>query len=251
MDRLKGKVAIVTGGARGLGKAFCLGLAEEKAKVVVADILEDGAKQTAQEIQAKGGTGMGLRVDVTSEQDTLRMAEDTVKAFGRIDILVNNAAMIYGITRKPFVEIPLEEWDRLMTVNLRGPFLCCRAVFPRMERQGKGKIINLSSETAFTGSRYFVHYVTSKGGIISFTRSLAAELGQHKICVNAVAPGFTDSESARSVIDDISNYDVGPTPLKRLEQPGDLVGAVLFLASDESDFITGQTLVVNGGRYMH
>jgi len=251
LSRLKGKVAIVTGGARGLGKMFALGLAEEKAKVVVADIMEDGAKQTAQEIQAKGGTGMGLRVDVTSEQDTLRMAEETVKAFGRIDILVNNAAMIYGITRKPFVEIPLEEWDRLMTVNLKGPFLCCRAVFPQMERQGKGKIINLSSETAFTGSRNFIHYVTSKGGIISFTRSLAAELGPHKICVNAVAPGFTDSESARTVIDDISNYDVGPTPLKRLEQPGDLVGAVLFLASDDSDFITGQALVVNGGRYMH
>ena len=179
------------------------------------------------------------------------MAEESIRAFGRIDILVNNAALIYGITRKPFIEIPVEEWDRLMTVNLRGPFLCCRAVFPQMERQGKGKIINLTSETAFTGSRYFVHYVTSKGGIISFTRSLAAELGQHNICVNAVAPGFTDSESARSVIDDITNYDVGLTPLKRLEQPGDLVGAVLFLASDESDFITGQTLVVDGGRYMH
>jgi len=251
LGRLEGKVAIVTGGARGLGKTFCLALAEEKAKVVVADILEDGARRTAREIEVKGGTSMAIRVDITSEQDTLAMAEETVKRFGGIDILINNAAMIYGITRKPFVEIPLEEWDRLMTVNLKGPFLCCRAVFPQMKKQGKGKIINLSSETAFTGSRYFVHYVTSKGGIISFTRSLAAELGQHKICVNAVAPGFTDSESARSVIDDISNYDVGPTPLKRMEQPGDLVGAVLFLASDESDFITGQTLVVNGGRYMH
>lgn len=251
MDRLKGKVAVVTGGARGLGKTFCLALAEEKAKVVVADILGDGAMQTAREIQARGGAAMGLSVDVTSEQDTLRMAEEAVKAFGRTDILVNNAAMIYAITRKPFIEIPPEEWDRLMTVNLKGPFLCCRAVFPQMERQGKGKIINLSSETAFTGSRYFVHYVTSKGGIISFTRSLAAELGQFNICVNAVAPGFTDSESARSVIDDISHYDVGPTPLKRLERPGDLVGAVLFLAGDESDFITGQTLVVNGGRFMH
>jgi NAD(P)-dependent dehydrogenase (short-subunit alcohol dehydrogenase family) len=190
-------------------------------------------------------------VDVTSEEDTQGMAEETVKAFGGIDILVNNAAMIYGITRKPFIEIPPQEWDRLMTVNLKGPFLCSRAVFPRMKAQGKGKIVNLSSETAFTGSRNFVHYVTSKGGIVSFTRSLAAELGEFNICVNAVAPGFTDSESARSVIDDISKYDVAPTPLKRLEQPGDLVGAVLFLASDESDFITGQVLVVNGGRYMH
>jgi 3-oxoacyl-[acyl-carrier protein] reductase len=251
MGRLAGKVAVVTGGARGLGKTFCLALAEAEAKVVVADILEDGARQTSDAIMARGGTSLALGVDVTSQQDTLRMVEETVKAYGRIDILVNNAALIYGITRRPFVEIPLEEWDRIMTVNLKGPFLCCRAVFPQMERQGKGKIINLSSETAFTGSRYFVHYVTSKGGIISFTRSLAAELGQYKICVNAVAPGFTDNEAARSVTDDISKYDVSLTPLKRLEQPADLVGAVLFLASDESDFITGQTLVVNGGRYMH
>jgi 3-oxoacyl-[acyl-carrier protein] reductase len=251
VGRLAGKVAVVTGGARGLGKTFCSALAEAEAKVVVADIMEDGARQTSEEIMARGGTSIALGVDVTSQQDTLRMVEETLKAFGRIDILVNNAALIYGITRKPFVEIPLEEWDRIMTVNLKGPFLCCRAVFPQMERQGKGKIINISSETAFTGSRYFVHYVTSKGGIISFTRALAAELGQYKICVNAVAPGFTDNEAARSVTDDISKYDVGLTPLKRLEQPADLVGAVLFLASDESDFITGQTLVVNGGRYMH
>lgn len=251
MGRLAGKVAIVTGGARGLGKTFCSALAEEEAKVVVADILEEGARQTSEAIMARGGTSFALRVDVTSEQDTLHMVEETVKAFGRIDILVNNAAMIYGITRKPFVEIPLEEWDKLMKVNLKGPFLCCRAVFPQMQRQEKGKIINISSETAFTGSRHFVHYVTSKGGIISFTRSLAAELGQYNICVNAVAPGFTDNEAARSVTDDISKYDVSLTPLQRLEQPGDLIGAVLFLAGDESDFITGQTLVVNGGRYMH
>jgi len=251
LGRLEGKVAIVTGGARGLGKIFCLALAEEKAKVVVADILEDEAELTAQEIRAKGGSSIAFRVDITSEQDTLRMAEETVRVFDGIDILINNAALIYGITRKPFTEIPIEEWDRLMTVNLKGPFLCCRAVFPHMKKQGKGKIISLSSETAFTGSRYFVHYVTSKGGIISFTRSLAAELGQYGICVNSVAPGFTDNEASRSVTDDISKYDVSLTPLRRLEQPHDLVGAVLFLASEESDFITGQTLVVDGGRYMH
>ncbi len=251
MGRLEGKVAIVTGGARGLGKNFCLALAQEKAKVMVVDILEDGARQTAREIEAKGGTSIAIRVDITSEQDTLRMAQETVRQFGGIDVLINNAAMIYGITRKPFMEIPLDEWDRLMTVNLKGPFLCARAVFPQMKKQGKGKIINLSSETAFTGSRYFVHYVTSKGGIISFTRSLAAELGQYGICVNSLAPGFTDSEASRSVIDDISKYDVTPTPLQRIEQPHDLAGAILFLSSDESDFITGQTLVVDGGRYMH
>ena len=251
MGSLEGKVAIVTGGARGLGKAFCLGMAEEGAKVVVTDILDEQAQQTAEEIRKKGGSAISLRVDVASEEDTQRMVAETVKQFGRIDILVNNAAMIYGITRKPFMEIPVAEWDKLMTVNLRGPFLCCRAVFPQMQKQGKGKIVNIASSTAFTGSKNFVHYVTSKGGVIGFTRSLAAEVGQHGIRVNSIAPGFTDTEAARTITADITKYDVSPTPLGRLEQPVDLVGAVVFLSSDYSDFITGQTLVVDGGRYMH
>lgn len=251
MKRLEGKVVIVTGGARGLGKAFCSRMAEEGAKVVVADILDKEAQQTAEEIRTKGGSAISLRIDVTSEEDTLRMAGETVKQFGRIDILVNNAAMVYGITRKPFTEIPAAEWDKLMTVNLKGPFLCCRAVFPQMKKQGKGKIINVSSETAFTGSKDFIHYVTSKAGIVGFTRALAAEVGQYGICVNTMAPGFTDTEAGRTLTDDITRYDVSRTPLGRLEQPHDLVGAVMFLSSAESDFITGQALVVDGGRYMH
>jgi 3-oxoacyl-[acyl-carrier protein] reductase len=251
MRRLEDRVAIVTGGARGLGKTFCLAMAEHGAKLVIADILDKEARQTAEEIQARNGSAIALKVDVTSEEDTLGMAEETIKQFGRIDILVNNAAMVYGITRKPFTEIPPAEWDKLMTVNLRGPFLCSRAVFPQMKKQGRGKIINLTSETAFTGSRHLIHYVTSKGGIISFTRALAAEVGQYGICVNAVAPGFTESESSQTIIDDIAKYDISLTPLRRLEQPQDLVGAVIFLASSESDFITGQTLVVDGGKYMH
>jgi 3-oxoacyl-[acyl-carrier protein] reductase len=251
MKRLEDKVAIVTGGASGLGKTFCLALAREGAKLVVADIKEKEAGQTVKGIEAKGGQAISIKTDVTSEEATLAMAEATVKQFGKIDILVNNAALILGITRKPFIEIPPGEWDRLMTVNLKGPFLCARAVFPQMKKQGKGKIINLTSETAFTGSRYMVHYVTSKGGIISFTKSLAVEVGQHGIRVNAIGPGFTDSAASRSIIDDISNYDTRLTPLGRLEVPEDLVGALIFLASDDSDFITGQTLVVDGGRYMH
>jgi len=250
MNRLTDKVAIVTGGGKGLGKAFCFGLAEEGARVVMAvHRLDEEAAQAAKDIEARGG--YALEVDVTREEDTNQMADAAVKKFGRIDILVNNAAMIRGITRKPFMEIPVAEWDKLMTVNLKGVFLCCRAVFPQMKRKGKGKIINLTSETAFTGSRHMVHYVTSKGGIISFTRALAREVGQYGICVNAVAPGFTDTRASRTVIDDITKYDVSLTPLGRLEQPEDLVGAIIFLASDESDFITGQTLVVDGGRYMH
>jgi 3-oxoacyl-[acyl-carrier protein] reductase len=251
VKRLDGKTAIVTGGARGLGKAFCLTMAEEGANIVIADILLKEAEQTAAEIRAKGSSAIWLKVDVTSEKDTLHMAEETVKQFGRIDILMNNAAMLYGITRKPFIEVPIAEWDKLMTVNLKGPFLCSRAVFPQMQKQGKGKIINIASETAFTGSKNAIHYITSKGGIISFTRALTAEVGQYGICVNTIAPGFTDTEAARTWIDDMAKYDVSRTPLRRLEQPQDLTGAAIFLASDESDFITGQSLVVDGGRYMH
>lgn len=251
MGRLENKVAIVTGGARGLGKLFCLTIAEEGAKVVIADILEKKGQETAQEVKTKGGSALSLKADVTSEEETTMMAEATLNEFGRIDILVNNAAMFYGLGRKPFWDIPASEWDQLIAVNLKGPFLCTRAVIPQMRKQKKGKIINLSLETAFTGSKGFPHYVTSKGGIISFTRSLAAELGQYGIRVDAIAPGLTDTEAGRTLTDDISKYDVSRTPLGRLQEPQDLVGAMIFFASDESDFITGQALVVDEGRYMH
>jgi 3-oxoacyl-[acyl-carrier protein] reductase len=250
MGRLDGKVVIVTGGAKGLGREFCLGLAEAGAKVVMAAHRFDteDAKKAKAEIEALGG--LAVEVDVTSEADTIRMAEETLKKFGRIDALVNNAAMYGGVSRVGVMETPVEEWDRLMAVNLKGPFLSSRAVIPQMKAQGGGKIVNIASEVAFTGSKGMIHYVTSKGGVMAFNRSLAMELGQHNICVNAVAPGYTDTPASRT-IGDVAKYDVSKTPLARLEQPGDLVGAVLFFVGDESNFITGQTLVVDGGRYMH
>lgn len=246
--RLKDKVAIVTGAARGLGKTFSLALAKEGAKVMVVDIAD--LEKTVKEIESSGGVVKPLRADVSNEKDTLEMAEETFKSFGRIDILVNNAAIIYGLTRKPFFEINPQEWDRVMRVNVKGPWLCTKAVFPYMKQQGKGKIINLSSETFFTGSHGFVHYVASKGGVVGLTRALSVELGPYQINVNAIAPGFTDTEASRSIAD-VTQYDVTRTPLGRLQQPNDLIGAMIFLASDESDFITGQTLLVDGGRVMH
>jgi NAD(P)-dependent dehydrogenase (short-subunit alcohol dehydrogenase family) len=248
MMRLKDKVAIVTGAARGLGKTFSIALAREGAKVMAIDIADP--ENTVMEIESLGGIARGFQADVSIEEDTFKIAKVTHRSFGRIDVLVNNAAIIYGLIRKPFYEINPKDWDRVMTVNVKGPWLCTKAVFPYMKQQGKGKIINLSSETFFTGSHGFVHYVTSKGGVVGLTRALAVELGPYKININAIAPGFTDTEASRS-IDDVTKYDVTRTPLGRLQQPKDLVGAVIFLASDESDFITGQTLLVDGGRVMH
>ena len=246
--RLKDKVAIVTGAARGLGKTFAAALAGEGAKIVALDIADPD--ETVRMIAASGGTARGTRADVTVEADCRRAAEETVAAFGQIDILVNNAAIIYGLKRKPFYEIDPAEWDRVMTVNVKGAWLCTRAVFPYMQHQGKGKIVNLSSETYFTGSHGFVHYVASKAGVVGLTRSMAVELGPHNITINALAPGFTDSEASRS-IDDVSKYDTSRTPMGRLQQPDDLIGALLFLCSADSDFVTGQTLLVDGGRVMH
>lgn len=246
--RLKDRVAIVTGGARGLGRAFCVALAKEGAKIMAVDIAD--LTDTIGEIESLGGTAKGLRADVASEKDTLEMAEVALGTFGRIDILVNNAAIIYGLLRKPFFEIDPDLWDKVMAVNVKGPWLCSRAVFPHMKEQRRGKIINLSSETFFTGSHGFVHYVASKGGVVGLTRALAIELGPYNININAIAPGFTDTEASRSIAD-VTNYDVSRTPLNRLQQPKDLLGALIFLASDDSDFVTGQTLLVDGGRVMH
>lgn len=249
--RLKGKVAIVTGGAKGLGRAFALKLSEEGAKVMVVTRKDmDNLRETVRQIEALGGEARLLQADVVKEADTRAMAEATIKEFGRIDILINNAAIYDGIKRKPFYEIDPDEWDLVMGVNVKGAFLAARAVFPYMKEQGYGKIVNLASEVFFTGSHGFAHYVASKGGIIGLTRALAVELGSHNICVNCVAPGFTDTEASRGLAD-VTKYDTSRTPLKRLETPEDLTGAAVFLASPESDFITGQTLLVDGGRAMH
>jgi 3-oxoacyl-[acyl-carrier protein] reductase len=247
MGILKDKVAIVTGGGRGLGKAYCLRMAEEGAKVVVADILEKEGEGTASEINARGGTAIAVKADVTSEEETKRMAEETVKKFGRIDILVNNAGFYHGMSRKPFYEISSEEWDKMMAVSAKGTWLCSKAVFPQMKEQNKGKIINISSEAVFAPTKGLIHYTAAKAAVIGISRVLAGEMGQYNICVNVVVPGVIDTPATRSYVT-IEKLDASSVPMGRFGKPEDIVGAVVFFASDDSDFISGQSLLIDGAR---
>ena len=251
--RLKDKVAIVTGGGVGLGKAYAQGLAKEGAKVVVADIQEAEAKKVAADIQQGGGDAIAVSVDVTSPEKTQSMAEAALKRYGRIDALVNNAGLYSALKKKPFMEIDPEEWDRVMSVNVKGLFLCVKAVYPAMKQQGKGKIINISSGTALGGSPFFLHYVSSKAGVIGFTRALAREVGDDNICVNSIMPGLTISGSNQEGVmtaEQLADRRKRRC-LQRDQYPQDLVGTVIFLCSDDSDFMTGQSISVDGGMNMH
>ena len=246
--RLAGKVAIVTGGARHIGAVYCRKLATEGAAVIIADVL-DGDK-VVQEITAAGGRAMALKVDVSKEEDTIQMAAETVKTFDRIDILINNAAIFINIQRQPFYEITAEEWDRVSAVNIKGPFLCAKAVFPQMKKQRSGKIINISSSTAFTGTPLFLHYVASKAALIGMTRSLAREVGEFGICVNAIAPGLVQHEG-QTAPKGFTEFQLKARSIKRLQTPEDLLGVLVYLASPDSDFVTGQTILVDGGGIFH
>ena len=244
--RLEGKVAIVTGGGIGLGRAYCKALAGEGARVVVADVQGEAAAAVAKEVK-----GTAVKVDVTSEKETQAMAARALEAHGRIDILVNNAGMYSSIPKRPFTEIPLDEWDRCMAVNVKGVMLCCRAVYPQMKKQKGGKIINISSGTVMGGSPMFLHYVTSKAGVIGLTRALAREIGGDNINVNAITPGLTiaDENQKKMLSEEYLAPRRNARSFKRDQYPEDLLGAVLFLASKDSDFITGQTLNVDGGTW--
>ena len=212
--RLQGRVAIVTGGARHIGAAYCRKLAQEGAAVVIADILE--GEPVANEIRSKGSKALALKVDVSNEADTNWMAAEAAKAFGRIDILVNNAAIFINIQRHPFYEISAEEWDQVSAVNIKGPFLCAKAVFPLMKEQNSGKIINISSSTAYWGTPNFLHYVASKAALIGMTRSLAREVGSFGICVNAIAPGLVEHEG-QNAPKELTELQLKERSLKRLK----------------------------------
>ncbi|HXQ52108.1 MAG TPA: SDR family oxidoreductase [Stellaceae bacterium] len=251
MARLSGRAAIVTGAAQGIGAAYARGLAAEGAKVCLCDV--ESPESVVREIRASGGQAIGRVCDVTDPSAVAALVRATDEAFGGVQVLVNNAALFGKISQKPFFEISSEEWDRVMAVNVRGPFECVKAVLPVMKRQRYGKIINIASGTVFKGVPMMLHYVTSKGGVIGMTRALSRELGEHGICVNAIAPGLTLSEvvKGRNDYGALRTANVATRALKREQVPEDLVGTVVFLASGDSDFMTGQTMLVDGGSAMH
>jgi NAD(P)-dependent dehydrogenase (short-subunit alcohol dehydrogenase family) len=236
---LAGKVAIVTGGSQGIGRAIADGLEAEGAQAVVADL--DPPPE-------------GIRADVSSEADVEAMVELALDRFGRIDILVNNAGLYASLAMRSFEEIPLDEWRQVMDVNVASMFLTCRAVVPVMREQGGGKIVNISSGTPFRGVPFLLHYVTSKGAIVAFTRALAKEVGKDNVLVNCVAPGFTMTEGVLQqpeVIEKLRDVSVAARTLQRDQVPEDVVGAVVYLCGPGSDFVTGQTIVIDGGQYFH
>jgi NAD(P)-dependent dehydrogenase (short-subunit alcohol dehydrogenase family) len=250
MGRLDGRVVIVTGGAKGLGKVYCEGLAGEGARICVADIA-DGAEVAAAITGAHGAErAFAVKFDVSSEADVKRVIAATVERWGKIDVLVNNAAIFSALQPTEPWEIDVELWDRVMAVNIRGPFLMVKHTAPHMMRAKYGKIINIASGTAYRGIPHMAHYVTSKGAMLGFTRALSRDLGKHGIRVNTLAPGLIMSDSIvanTEHIDEMRDAVIAARSIKRDGHPEDLIGALVFLASAESDFVAGQTLAVCGG----
>jgi len=245
---MQGKVAIVTGAAQGIGRAIAEGLSAAGARIVVADL--HGAEAAASSFP----DGVGITADVANEEDVRRLVDEVVDRCGTIDILVNNAGLYASLEMRPFDQIPLEEWRQVMDVNVASMFLTCRGVVPVMREHGGGKIVNISSGTPFRGVPFLLHYVTSKGAIVAFTRALAKELGKDNVLVNCVAPGFTMSagvEAHPEVIEKLRDVSISARTIQRDQVPDDVVGAVVFLCGPGSDFITGQSMVIDGGQTFH
>ena len=252
VQSVAGKVVIVTGGGTGIGKVYSQRLAQAGARVVLADIAGDAADAVAQGIREAGGEAIAIRTDVIDPVAVQAMVDQTIAKWGRVDGLINNASLMSVLERGDWFKIDPDEWDRVMAVNLKGIFLCCRAVYPHMKAQGVGRIVNISSSRIWAGNPNRLHYTTSKAGVVGLTRALAREVGDDKIGVNAITPGFTESETqmASSSANYVAGRDLSRS-FKRPQYPDDLVGAVMFLLSDASAFITGQTINVDGGQAMH
>jgi NAD(P)-dependent dehydrogenase (short-subunit alcohol dehydrogenase family) len=250
--RVSGRVAIVTGAAQGIGAQYATALTAEGASVVVADVL-DGQSVVAA-ITASGGAALYVKTDVTSADSVTQMVEETVKRFGRVDILVNNAALFGNLSLKPFEQISSDEWDRLMAVNVRGSFECVKAVAPVMRKNKYGKIVNIASGTVFKGTPMMLHYVTSKGAIVAMTRALSRELGDDGIRINTLAPGLVMSANVLNNPawkEAIVHNNTVSRAIKREATPQDMSGTLIYLCSVDSDFVTGQVVVVDGGSVTH
>lgn len=251
--KLQKRTVIITGAARGIGQVLALRCAKEGANVVVADKLS--VTDTVEKVKAIGGEVIGIAVDVASADSTLEMAREAAKKYGSIDVLVNNAAVWAGLKRRTLDAISEEEWDRVFSVNVKGIWQCCKAVVPYMKNQGRGSIINISSATVFLGIPLLGHYVASKGAVWAYTRSLSRELGEFGIRVNSITPGQVMTQASQDKSDDkavqelVNARIIEERIIKRAMYPEDLEGAVVFLASDDSSFITGQNINVDGGAY--
>jgi 3-oxoacyl-[acyl-carrier protein] reductase len=249
---VEGLAVIISGAGKGIGKVYAEAFAQAGARVLAADIDEVAARTAAANLRQKGWEVYSTGTDISNPVSVDAMVDEARERFGRIDVLINNASMMSVLPRRNWMEIPVEEWDRVMAVNLRGMFLCCRSVFPAMKAQGRGKIVNIASSRVWEGTPLRLHYTTSKAGVIGFTRALAREVGEYGINVNAVSPGNTLSETQvqTSEPDYLASRSAGRA-IPRAQVPEDLIGAVMFLSSSASDFMAGQTINVDGGRAMH
>jgi NAD(P)-dependent dehydrogenase (short-subunit alcohol dehydrogenase family) len=250
---LQDKVAVITGASRGLGKAFAMRFIEEGAKLLLTTTNMERASATAEELKAKGGEVTFIEADISVEDDTKKIADSVIKEYGKVDILVNNAAIWFGIRMKPWNMWTEEEWDRIFSVNVKGTWMVCKTIVPLMMEAGKGKIINIASNVARVGGApFFMPYACGKGAIYTLTHALAHALGKSNINVNAVAPGFTATEASLDMTGGGRNFETAASgqSMPRREEPEDLVGATLFLASPDSDFISGQVIYVDGGTVM-
>ena len=248
---VSGRVVIITGAGQGIGRNYALAFAAAGARPVLAEINGDKLRDVVSEIEAGGGEAFAIETDVGSPDSVKAMVAETLKTYGQIDVLINNAAIFANIPRRKFYDIPYDEWNNVLHVNITGSYLCASAVVPAMRKAGQGRIINISSGTVPQGAPGFLHYVTSKAAIVGMTRVMARELGDDRINVNAVMPGYTETEIDHASMDDeLRQFIHEKRILKRAETPEDLIGVVMFLASPASSFITGQSIACCGGEVM-